>query len=159
MATSKRPVDFIPVPQKIIELSKLDSRILCNLRPEQRSGEEAKRSYRSDDYWMHTPVNVFLKNMVPGTKVIIHFQGYGPEKSGTAIVQVNSILWAFSSDYPRLDFIHPEVMKEIHGCPNFWGAFILAIAKVSSQAILFAKKDDDAEVFVESVSKPVLLER
>ncbi len=158
MASSKLPVDFIPVPQKIIELSKQDSRILCNLRPEQRpKGSEEIR--RSPDCWMHIPVNDFLKNIAPGKKVIMHFQGYGADKSGTAIVQINSMLWTMVGEYPRLDFLHSESFQEINGCPNFWGAFILAIAKVSSQAILFAKKDNDAEVFVESVSKPVLLER
>jgi hypothetical protein len=157
MASSKLPVDFILVPQKIIELSKLDPRIFCNLRPEQRL-RDSEDIRRSPDCYMYTPVNDFLKNIVSGTKVIIHFQGYGADKSGTAIVQINSMLWTMVGEYPRLDFLHSESFQEINGCPNFWGAFILAIAKVSNKAKPFAQRDDDAEIFIQSVGKPVLLE-
>lgn len=157
MPSSKLPTDFILVPQKIIELSKLDPRIICNLRPEQRL-KDSEDIRRSPDYWMHIPVNDFLKNIIPGTKVIIHFQGYGADKAGTAIVQINSMLWTMVGEYPRLDFLHSESFQEINGCPNFWGAFILAIAKVSNKAKPFAERDDDVEIFMQSVSKPVLLE-
>ncbi len=157
MPSSKLPTDFILVPQKIIELSRLDPRILCNLRPEQRP-KDSEEVRRSPDCWMHIPVNDFLKNIIPGTKVIMHFQGYGADKSGTAIVQINSMLWTMVGEYPRLDFLHSESFQEINGCPNFWGAFILAIAKVSNKAKTFEQRDDDAEIFIQSVSKPVLLE-
>jgi len=56
--------------------------------------------------------------------------------------------WA-DGDYPRLDFEHPPEMKRLHGCPNFWGAFILAITPVcGTQTLPFCVEDRNFETFL-----------
>ncbi|MGC9603613.1 MAG: hypothetical protein ABSF47_04065 [Minisyncoccia bacterium] len=166
MASSKLPVYFIPVPEKILNFAKQHTEVLCNLRPGQREEvpavtemeirrkklEQLKASF-GDDYWVDKPVQDFLRTVstkirqgARSVRVVLHFQGYGEEAVGTAVVDITNILWA-EDDYPRLDFVHPAPMQEIHGCPNFWGAFILAIAPVNSE-VLFAKPDRTGEEFM-----------
>jgi hypothetical protein len=99
------------------------------------------------------PIAAFLEVLRTDTpvKVLLHFQGYGLT-IGTAVVEVRSVF--FTDDaYPRLDFTHPSGMEAIYGCPNFWGAFILAIARVPSTAEICVQPDQDSRKFLALAEK------
>ena len=152
MATSKLPNQEAAVPANIIDLSmKLPSFIFCNLRLRQRSARTTTRRlpiFFSDKDEVYDSVHQFLRNLQPNTKVALLFQGYAKDKIGTAIVNIEKVFWT-DDGYPRLDFKHPKELEEIHGCPNFWGAFILAIGAVKPETECFADADPDAWKFHE----------
>ncbi|MFA4818482.1 MAG: hypothetical protein WC621_01435 [Patescibacteria group bacterium] len=118
-----------------------------NLRVEQRPHGQPRPKWRpyqdSDD--VCEEIHRFLRALPKGSKIALHFQGYGT-KVGTAVVQVENVYWT-SDGYPRLDFKHPKGFEKINGCPNFWGAFILAIALVMPEVECFAQADPDAAEF------------
>ncbi len=144
MPTSKLPVDWLDVPESIIGASRQDPRIVCNLRPERRL--EAQPKWHIDDSWaLDKPALEFLRALTLPCRLMIHFQGYGNEV-GTAVVEVRTIGWF---DLPRLDFDHPPIMKEVHGCPNFWASFILAMANVPADTPIFAERDPKCRKFFE----------
>lgn len=157
MPTSKEPVYTALVSDALIECAQTNPNVLCNLRFEQRPisptetpGERIRRqvSRHFDDSLVYELVRQFLKSLPPRSKVLLHFQGYSIEPTGTAVVEVQSIYWGKDDDYPRLDFEHPEAFKRIHGCPNFWGAFILAIALVPPSTEVSARRDRTGNAFI-----------
>jgi hypothetical protein len=146
MASSKFPFDYVPVPENLIQLSRArPQEVACNLRPEQRPEfagyltwsrerkEEAQRNcyLQGDGFHLHDSVRSLLRGLAKPSLIAIHFQGYD-EKVGTVIVELKNIYWAHDLNpllpYARLDFEHPSGMESVNGCPNFWGAFILAVA-------------------------------
>ncbi len=168
MASSKFPFDYVPVPENLIQLARVRrEEVACNLRPEQRpefagyatwpkeQQEEAQRTclLQGDGFHLYDGVRFFLQELVKPSLISIHFQGYD-EKVGTVIVELRNIYWARDLDptrpYARLDFDHPAGMEKVNGCPNFWGAFILAVARVSGREPAFIE-DPTGEVFANMV--------
>jgi len=148
MASSKLPVDFVLVSQSLIDFAKANLRVHCNIRPWQLN---PKCRLMFDSEVMDPGVMKYLKHFAqPGDRILLHFQGYGKKDIGTAVVELTGILWADQPpwQYPRLDFKHPAEMEDINGCPNFWGAFILAIAWVPAEAPLMCSRDADATTFM-----------
>ena len=144
--TSKLPMELVLLPAGVISQLERIPGVYINLREEQRSGSSV--SAFGDGSFVDEPVYQFLKNkVVPPVKVALLFQGYG-KQVGAAVIELQSVYWD-ASDYPRLDFDHPPELSRIHGCPNFWGAFILAIAKVPQDTKVFAAADDDFQKFIE----------
>jgi|GEM_PF-2505713 len=149
MASSKEYVDDgVLVPQAILDLSKVNPGVYVNRPPEQRL---VKPAYRSDYYYrvfIDEPMRRYLKTLTQLPKqLLLHFRGYG-RQVGTVIIELKSIYWTIDDDqYCRLDFKHPEEMGSLNGCPNFWGAFILAIAPVS-ESRNFCAADPDGSEFV-----------
>jgi hypothetical protein len=133
MASSKVYVDDgVLVPDTIMELFRVQPRVYINPPIEQRPGP-APRHIVNDRIWVDEKMRDFLKALEPQLPkpVLLHFRGYGRE-TGTAIINLESIYWTnHVEEYCRLDFKHPEEMHRLHGCPNFWGAFILAMMPVS----------------------------
>jgi len=166
MATSKLPVEWVPVPREVIDLARRHCRegnplVVCNLRPDQRPqpstpDEESWQRARagSDEWFVDDSVKRFLRNIRPNTRVILLFQGYGLGV-GTAIVQINSVF--NPGGCSRLDFARPKGFGKIHGCLNFWAPFILAIVRVNprSDAELFAvrEKNGKAKRFISIVER------
>jgi len=156
------PVHFASIPERLIRLSETNPDVFCNLRPHQRLitlPETAKtKSQRfserhTDSYFVYAPVKDFLKSLEPKAKVLMHFQGYSAYDLGTAVVQVDSLYWVNDYEgYPRLDFKHPSRLKEIHGCPFFWGAFILAITLAPQSSEVFACRDRIARQFIHQIT-------
>lgn len=160
MPTSKLPVEFVPVPRHLYILSGRLPGVCCNLRPEQRAREEMASGFEFmfESAFVHKPVLTFLKTLQPKTKVLMHFQGYGIKDHGTALVSINSIYWS-EGDYPRLDFKHPPGFDTINGCPNFWGAFILAITLARDSDEEFAKADKNGWFFGQTVTQSELAQQ
>lgn len=162
MPTSKEPAHTAWVSEALIMCARANPNILCNLRFGQRPippGEtDFDRRVRethyliSDQPLVHEPVRLFLKSLQPGSKVVMHFQGYGAELLGTAVVKVESIFWT-REGYPRLDFEHSKAFERINGCPNFWGAFILAIALAPPSTGVFARRDRTGRAFVRMANR------
>ncbi len=159
MSTSKFPHHVAPVSEALMQFSKACPYVFCNFRPRQRAALldesvsiEYPREGMFDGYhdsdWIYDPVRQFLRVLSPGCKVLLHFQGYGDQDIGTAVIEMRGAWW--SNGYPRLDFEHPKGFDRINGCPNFWGSFILAIMNVPSDATIAVRKDRDAETFIRS---------
>ncbi len=154
------------VSDALIGYAQTNPNVLCNLRFEQRPvpSDESDFDRRvralhyltSDHSLVHEPVRQFLKALQPRSRVLLHFQGYGVEPLGTAVVEIQSIYWGRDDDYPRLDFEHPKAFGRINGCPNFWGAFILAIALVSPSTEVFARRDRTGRAFIRMANQMAL---
>ncbi|MFZ1626622.1 MAG: hypothetical protein WAT81_02340 [Candidatus Moraniibacteriota bacterium] len=157
MPTSKAPGHTRLVSDALIGYAEANPAVLCNLRfgqrpipPDETDFDRRVRETHhliSDQSLVYEPVRQFLKALPCGSKVLLHFQGYGAERLGTAVVAMQSIYWT-SEDYPRLDFEHPPVFDSVNGCPNFWGAFILAIAAVPAHTEVFACRDRTSLAFL-----------
>lgn len=159
MPTSKLPVEepFF-VHEAIVSLSRKNPTIFCNLHPLQRPDDQkpGRWDWYCDRVWVYKPVEKFLGRVAPKEgdpkpKIALFFKGYGTQ-IGTAVVELERVYWD-SNGYPRLDFVHPIEMKRLHGCPNFWGAFILAIAKVRDDTEVFAIEDPEGLKFIEIAEK------
>lgn len=168
MPSSKFPFDYVPVPENLIQLARTRPQdVVCNLRPEQRPEfagfqtwpkerqREAQRTclLQGDGLHLHDSVRFFLQELVRPSLIVIHFQGYD-EKVGTVIVELRNIYWARGLDptrpYARLDFDHPARMESVNGCPNFWGAFILAVARAPGLTPSFVE-DPTSDAFARMV--------
>jgi len=150
VASSKFPSHWVNVPEVLIQLAERDRRVHCNLRPHQRQKPEpVKEGYAAKwhDGYTVNPIMPFLKGVILPCSVAIHFQGYGSE-TGSAIILLKGVTWG-DGDYPRLDFEQPEGMSRIHGCPNFWGAFVLAIARVDEHAVPQCHQDAACHRFID----------
>lgn len=157
MASSKEPHNYVMISVKLAEFVKqYPGMAWYNLRVEQRPHGQPRPKLQpyqdSDD--VCEEVQRFLRALPKGSKIALHFQGYGTEV-GTAVVQVENVYWT-SDDYPRLDFKHPEGFDKLMG-PNFWGAFILAIAMVMPESECFFQDDPNASVFMSLAGKFVQL--
>ncbi len=144
------------VPQKIIELSR-NSKIFCNLGPEQRPLSEIPKEkwVRTEELatnriWIYRPVVEFLRTLKKGEKVLILFQTLGGEVK-TGILEINKIYWD-SCDYPRLDF----EQQADEGIFSFWGAFVIAIARVKPGTKTSLQEDSQYERFKELSNEVVL---
>lgn len=147
MATSKLPVDWVMVPEKLYGFRNQFPGVHLNLRLPQRAQREMERhEWPGDDIYVHKPVKMFLETLQTNSKVLMHFQGYGATDVGTALITVNSIYWT-QDPYPRLDFKKSPEFLKINSCPNFWGAFILAITKADSSHDEFAREDSKGLLF------------
>jgi hypothetical protein len=155
MPTSMFPGQCLNVPKKIIRLSEANSVVLCNLRPGQREKpktEDEKLKFRIsliyDKVWVYEPLRTFLKEMLFPTKIALLYQGYGKDIL-TSVINLESVYWT-NEAYPRLNFHHPRLMNRFIG-PNFWGAFILAIAKVPKKTKIFSIEDPKSQEFVKAI--------
>lgn len=166
MATSKLPNDFVVLPEETITTLARIPGVCINLRPSQSRliqlsvvlSNEGKRLVFGDGFFIDTPVYWFLKNLPIPTMVVILFQGHRKRDVGTAVIEITNVLWTWGGEnYPRLDFEQPPGFDEIHGCPNFWGAFILAIARVGAETKTFATPDPDFQSFIRLVETQVPL--
>ncbi len=158
MASSKEPRHYVMISASLAAfINQYPGMAWYNLRVEQRLHGQPRPKFQpyqdSDD--VCEEVRRFLKALPKGSKIALHFQGYGDEV-GTAVVQVENVYWT-DDDYPRLDFKHPTGFEKINGCPNFWGAFILAIALVMPESECFAEADPNASVFMNLARKFVQL--
>ncbi len=153
MASSKVPVEWVTINPWQYNRARRYPGVYCNLRPHQRAKKEMEESlWLSDDIFVHEPVRRFLQALTPPCQVLMHFQGYGADKVGTALVSLDRVFWT-SEPYPRLDFKHPPKFDLINGCPNFWGAFILMIAAAPGTHEEFAKADFRGEHFFEMLNE------
>jgi hypothetical protein len=147
MGSSKVYVDDgVLVPDAIMELFRAQPRVYVNPPIEQRPGP-APQYIVNDRIWVDETMRGFLKALEPQLPkpVLLHFRGYGRE-TGTAIINLESIYWTFGvEEYCRLDFKHPDEMQRLHGCPNFWGAFILAMMPVSEYKDVCVEDPDGRE--------------
>lgn len=149
MATSKLPSQFTKLSDGLPETLSGIRGVFVNWIPPEgpwpdtQTGEKGTREVWGDGIFVSYGVYWFLKGLATRlpVKVLLLFKGYGKEPIGVAVVEVTNIYWT-SDDYPRLDFEHLLAFSEINGCPNFWGAFILAIAKVSPETRIFAAEED-----------------
>lgn len=139
MVSSKNPSRAILVPQEIINLAAVRPEIVCNLRPSQRPEEqteteeekETRKMYEGffDCWFFYKPVEGFLKDVRPGTRLILVCQNFG-EDIFTLITDIKDIYWA-DKHYPRIDFNKkPRIVRQLFGESNLWGGFILAVARV-----------------------------
>lgn len=148
MSTSKFPHGIAKVSPALIAYAAVCPGLVCNLRPHQRVAVPSDHVLLgSDAVWVDEPVRVLLKSLVLPAKVLLHFQGYGVGDIGTAVVTITSIYWT-DDGYPRLDFVRPPEFHGVYGCPNFWGAFILAIVPVPPETTEFARRDGTARRFI-----------
>ncbi|MDD2786060.1 MAG: hypothetical protein PHS79_04190 [Patescibacteria group bacterium] len=151
MASSKFPIDFVDVSQTLIEFAKTDFRIHCNIRPWQKQ-PNSRPFLVHDGEIMDPSIIMYCKDFVqPHDFLLLHFQGYG-EATGTAVIEIQHV-YIGDGGYPRLDFEHPPEMKEIYGCPNFWGAFILAIARVPPGTPAMCMPDPDGGAFIRKATE------
>lgn len=132
------PFEMAPVSDVLIACAHSNPRVFCNLRFGQRSAAGCPL--------VHEPVRRFLRTVVPGSRVLIHFQGYRGLFFGTAVVQIETVFWT-TDDYPFLKFDPPEVLVAAKDYPNFWGAFILAITPVLRYASICSFRDKTGLVF------------
>ena len=162
MPSSMFPVETRLIPQELIALSQELPAVLANLRRQQRpiAPNESDHEKRMREWaWkymdgatVYQPVTDFLHKLPKRAKVLMCFQGYRVEDIGTAVIEIESIFWT-NEKYPRLDFLHSKKLQQIHGCPNFWGAFILAIMKIPDETQLFTKQDADFSEFIRRARK------
>lgn len=144
MVSSKFPIDFVHVSEALIRLSQTNTKVHRNIRPWKI---HPKYRLAFDGDYMDPVLRTYCKEFLqPHDRILLHFQGYG-EETGTAIIELLYI-YIGERDYPRLDFHHPPEMVEIHGCPNFWGAFILAMARVPPDTPIMCAPDADGSIFI-----------
>ena len=157
MATSKLPNDLVS-RKRISELVRNTPGVVVNNINKRnfhscvQFGGHGRREVYGDSVFVSYEVYWFLKKLILPARIALLFQGYEVRDIGVAVVEVRNIYWTGGNEeYPRLDFNHPTAMQEIHGCPNFWGAFILAIAKVPPDTKIMADKDPQFAIFAELV--------
>jgi len=115
-------------------------------------GKHGPRKACGDSVFVSYDVYWFLKQLALPARVALLFQGYELRDIGVVVVEVRNIFWtAGREEYPRLDFDHPTAMRGINSCPNFWGAFILAIAKVPPDLMICTESDPTFRIFAELV--------
>ena len=132
------PARWVFLPDRTINTLMRTPGVYVNLRPLQWA--TPPKFISSDAQYVFPTVRNFLKGIHSPTKVVILFQGYGLDV-GTAVVEMKKVTCCADIDYPCLDFAHPEIMDEFFKLFHFWGAFILAIARVPSEIGIFAEKD------------------
>jgi hypothetical protein len=167
MASSKFPNELVPVPQGLIDINHKLPDVYLNLRPRQRrldTPEEVvdQREHDGcDGYLIQHRLREYLRSYSAEAaspsrrelprKFVLLFQGYSTETAST-IIFLQAVTFC-SDDYPRLDFEHSALVKKVYGCPNFWGAFILAIAPASCLQPFTEKLDPYGSHFVELVKR------
>ena len=148
MASSKYPNEWVLVNRELIALAQKNTAVICNLRPGQKA--EGNPRYEWPGAGSGAPCTKgildFARTLSQGTKILLHFQGYGYEV-GTACVVVSSLVWN-GEGFPRFNFARPDGFSEINGCPNFWGTFILAAARAPEGTVVFAMPDEHAQEFI-----------
>ncbi|MFA6391360.1 MAG: hypothetical protein WCW66_01220 [Patescibacteria group bacterium] len=159
MLTSKLPMTLTSVPECVLAVRDRLPQMAVNLRPDQRpveesakSGFEALDSHAPYCYWMDKSVLEFILQLRKGMNVAMLFQDHGG-RIGYMIVRIKSIYWSRDGgpNYPRLDFDWPSEAAKFFEAPNFWGSFILAIARVSPSFESFFLRDAFCENFLTCV--------
>ncbi|MCX6720518.1 MAG: hypothetical protein NTW11_01815 [Candidatus Staskawiczbacteria bacterium] len=142
MPTSKLPVELAAIPKAVFELSWREPRVICNSQMVNAPRPLKNWNTCGDSEFMNPCVTEFLSGLKLPATVALCFQGYGKRNIGTAVIRLESIYWTDEGrpGYPRLDFAHPKAMSQVNGCPNFWGAFILALFKLDDSTEVFAVK-------------------
>ena len=104
------------------------------------------------------PIKDFLKKLLVGNRIAVHFQGYGTE-TATMVVTLKNIFW----DGEGLPKITCTGLKELRrtlgegavfeGNGHFWGSFIIAIALVHPGTPLYCGRDETARHFIATVRR------
>ena len=152
------------VPESLIKLSKT-YQVHCNLRPDQReeinkvlSTKDKERIFLEVqvkmmlDNFMSEPIHPYLKSIDKKTRVAMLLQGYDSKKLCVVTTLLESVYWD-REDYPRLDFTHPEELREIIGGGSIWGEFVIAIAPVNASAKIFGQCVSDENLFIEVIKQ------
>ena len=143
------PEKWVILPEEIVNLLVRIPGVCVNLRPVQWTVPAAW--VNNNGNLVYSTVRDFLKKISAPLKVVILFQGDG-EEIITAVVELSKITrWAVG-DYPKLDFTRPAEMSKMFSCPEFWGAYILAIAKMPAEMETFAIKDPTLQTFMNLVT-------
>jgi hypothetical protein len=159
MLTSKLPVTLTSVPECVLAVHDRFPQMAVNLRPDQRPGQirefQPLAGYAPYCYWMDDSVLDFILKLRKGMNVAMLFQD-NAGRIGYMIVRIKSIFWSPDGgpdgpNYPRLDFDWPEEAVKFFEAPNFWGSFILAIARVSPSFEPFFLRDAFCENFLTCV--------
>ena len=138
MASSKFPHDLRLIPPTIVALSRF-FRVACNLRPPQRI-QKTRQALLIEERCWHEDMAAFLKALVLPCRIVLLSQGCGFLDS-TLVVELTSFIHD-ECGYPRLFFDYPPGYTwQMYGSVNFWGGFILAIAKVPQAVPLQAWQD------------------
>lgn len=139
MPSSKWTDHIVDVPQSVVELSKESPRVVyCNLRPSQRDRQNIGCDFDSQEF------DDFLRTIKEPTLVAIHYQHYRPELF-TVVVRLEPIkCWESCDGLPRLDCQKPGNWNH---CPNLWGTFVLAIARVGDIIPTDVVPDADSKTF------------
>ncbi|MCX6716012.1 MAG: hypothetical protein NT077_03265 [Candidatus Taylorbacteria bacterium] len=141
MPSSKFTDTIVPVPLYVIELSKRKLRtVYCNLRPLQRDDNTHSTDFEEFDE--------FLRSISSPTTVAIHYQHYRPELFTVVVTLQPVVCWDTDEGLPRLDFEKPRSWNH---CPNMWGTFILAIARVDGAWAGDVIADPDSGNFISIV--------
>lgn len=149
MASSKHYFDQVRVPLAVMELFRAQPMVFVNRPPEQRTNIPTSPPPYGDRIWVDEDMRQFLKSVEPllPMPMLLHFRGYGTQV-GTVIITLKAVSWTNDwEEFPRLDFEHPEAMKVVNGCPNFWGSFILAMAPLGQYSD-FGAEDPEGREFV-----------
>ncbi|MDD5068145.1 MAG: hypothetical protein PHS53_02980 [Candidatus Pacebacteria bacterium] len=154
MGSSKDPQDEVSVPAKVVTFAKENVAVCCNFPVQQRVPPPTRIECWSSTVQIDTLIWAFLRTVDPETtgkpaRIALLLRGYGTEV-GTVVADLTHILFC-QCDVPRLDFVHPPEMAKINGCSNFWGPFILALAKVKDDTKLFGTEDKEGEKFIDVV--------
>jgi len=150
MELPKLPFDWVLLTDETIRTLREVPGVYINLRPDQDPNRSRPiPKYGASDS-VCGEVRTFLRCISDVTRVAILFQGYSVE-TGVAVVEIPAIEVWDDDGCPRLDFCRPEGFNLVHNGQNFWGAFILAIAKVKPTASIFAASDRYSELFIDLV--------
>ncbi|HEX9503299.1 MAG TPA: hypothetical protein VF974_03160 [Patescibacteria group bacterium] len=156
MVTSMLPGHFVMVPERVVNFCQQQPHVHSNRRLVQRP-ERVPRIITHDGIFVEERMRIFLKSLSLPAPVVMLFQGYGREDIGTTVILLKSIHWFGTlDDYPRLDFDHPPLLKQIHGCPDFWGAFIMAMAQVPYQK--FCAADPEGLQFIRICTEAIRMQ-
>ena len=130
MPSSMFPFEVALVPDLILQAATTDCTIHPNLRGSQRTSKptqlEEIHHALGGHLWLGNEFRESLKALPVLVTLAVHFQGYLAENRGTAIIRVYRVYWA--DTYPRIDFTHPQRMRQMGAPYNFWGGFALALA-------------------------------
>ncbi|HSR89541.1 MAG TPA: hypothetical protein VLK22_04095 [Candidatus Udaeobacter sp.] len=143
MASSKWPVDPVPVSESISSLVRRSTAVFCK-------ADDSLIGYFGS---VVGPIEFFLRCLPKNcmTKLVVHFQGFG-EEVGTMVVNTRVQLWS-GENIARLTFDDPQPdLRCLGGGPNFWSPFIIAIACAHENAPVCFHKDGDASKFISLAS-------
>lgn len=142
------------VPQEIIDFTKDNPNILCNLGPEQRplpivKGLVLDLDIATNRIWVYEPVMDFLKTIKERERVLILLNALD-NKTKTGVLDIEQVFWD-GCGYPRLDFDWKEGEWKFH----LWGAFIMAIARVKPDTKIFLRKDPQFKIFKKLIERDI----
>ncbi len=147
MPTSMLPNVVAAVSDRLIDIAAECSSVHLNVRPRQDEWSAAQKKggyewfdHERNDHLLSENIAPFLRELKQGDRVVVHCQGVDASRAGTFVTIIHEIR-EFHGDNFRLFFPQPPDFWRAFQAPNFWAAFILAIARVREDCPLFCAGD------------------